>query len=589
MKQQAKIILFVMIISMNTIIFAHIGISTISISDAPVKNLPTGWSGETIYKKSYTPSSICVDNNGDLLFLNRGEYEIGNLDDQGNITIYATSGTLLLDVIGFQPNANRLLSINRDISSLYAYEAGAFTKINTFPVDKDVDTQLAFDPDDDSFYGGSGENGTGIWHFDSNGNYISTIVSNIQGCGQIALSKNKNLLYYSEVYTGNIVEFNLTTSESKIIASNLGIPGIGESPAICFDDNNTLYSLHKNGTFNSGLFKYQNGSFVHIMYGKHGGGPIYWSSKFQAILVAASAGGCIVSYDPSKTEPKRLTPIINSPAIVKTRDNLIFIAIEKQIFQITSSGLINFTDVLPTTCYQLTLDIDDNIYAGLVNDTMTILRINRNGTYTPWFTEPIYEQLASLSYDSRFNAIIVFTSDLAANKTTARRIPISDPLTYEPIPPLINGTEIRGTVDNNGTVYIYEKDANVIYRIFDGSNEAEIIFSNVHYEDPFFFLQYCSIENGLIAGWNDGLRMFPLSEGSKFEFAESDTGIDFTSLFETADQELIGTHSSQIYLLKHQSESNIIPGFEFFYFILSFIALVYIVSIKRLKRYKLSK
>lgn len=585
--KQANLILILMIFSMIIIIFAYNGVSATSMSKAPVKNLPMGWSGETVYKKRYTPSSICIDNNGYLLFLNRLEYEIGKLDDQGNITIYATTGTLLLDVIAFQPNLNRLLAINRGTSSLYAYEAGTFTLINTFPSNKSVNTPLAFDPADNSFYGGNEENGTGIWHFDSNGNYISTIVPNVQGCGQIALVKSQNILYYSEAYTGNIVQINLTTLSSTIIASGLGIPSIGEVPFICIDNNNTLYSLHKNGTYNSGLFKYQNDSFVHVMNDEHGGGPIFWSSKFHAILVAASAGGCIISYDPSKNEPKRLTPIISSSAIVKTRDGLIILAIEKQIFQVTSSGLINFTDILPATCYQLALDNDDNIYAGLVNDSVSILRINRDGTFTPWFTEPIWEQLGSLCYDSRFNAIIIITSDTPANKTTAWRIPISDPLFYEPIPPSINGTKVRGTVDNNGTVYIYEGDRNVIYRIIDGSNKVEIIFSNLHYYE-LAFLQYCSIEDGLIAGWNDGLKMFSLSDGSKYEFAQSDTGIDFTCLFETANNDLIGTHSSQIFLLKYQSDTNGIPGYELFYLIFSLIALVHIVHVKKLKRYKIS-
>jgi len=580
------IILILMIFSMNLMIFAYNGVSAISGINAPVKNLPEGWIGETVYKKRYTPSSICVDNNGDLLFLNRLEHEIGKLDDQGNITIYATSGLILFDVISFQPNANRLLAIS-DNSSLYSYEAGSFTLVNTFPLDKKVNTPLVFDPFDDSFYGGSGENGTGIWHFDSNGNYLSTIVSNIQGCGQIALNKSQNLLYYSEAFTGDIVQVNLTTLNTSIIASGLGIPSIGESPFICFDDNNILYSLHKNGTFNQGLFKYQNSAFVHVMNDIYGGGPIVWSSKFNAVLVAASAGGCIVSYDPSKSVPKRLTPIINSPAIVKTRDNLILIAIEKQIYQVTSSGLVNFSDILPATCHQLALDKDDNIYAGLVEDTVTILRINRDGTFTPWFTEPIYEQLGSLGYDSRFNAIITITSDTAANTTTARRISIDNPLIYEPIPPSINGTKVSGTVDNNGTVYIYEGERNAIYRIFDGSNKADIIFLNLHYYE-LAFIQYCSIEDGLIAGWNDGLKMFSLSDGSKYEFAESDTGIDFTSLYETVNHDLIGTHSSQIYLLKYQSEANIIPGFEFFYLICGLCALIYIISIKKYKNYKTS-
>jgi hypothetical protein len=547
-------------------------------SGPALKNLPTGWKVETIYEKSVTPSSICVDGNGDLLMLDPIKYTISKLDPTGNVSFYASTGSLQFGQIAYQLNENRLLGFGGTPGGLYAYMGGIFVLINTIDFDKEVTSSIAVDPTDDSFYGGSFNVGTKICHFNATGHFIREIVTNVQGCGQIALNKSQNLLYYTEAYTGSLYRVNLTDLSRVLIDTGLGIPSIGEPPVICLDDNKTLYSLHKNGTTNQGLYKLVNDSFVFLgMPDKYGWGNLHWAPKFQSILLAASAGGCIASYNLTENTITKLTDVVNSPAIVENEDGEIFLFIENQIVKLTSTGLVNITGELPFEIKQFALDAENNLYAGISNDTVTILKIYMDGTYETWFNKPIHETLQSLSYDSKYNTLVAVTSNKIANYTAAYRIPIPDYDLYEPIViPTITGSVPRGTVDNNGTVYIYENEANVIYKIPDITTIAEILFTNVHYKDPFFFLQYVSVTDGLIGGWNDGLRMFPLSGGAFYSFAESDTGIDFQSLFETRNNEYIGTHTRHIYRITYNPGSRAIPGFELITLLLSLIALVYV-------------
>jgi hypothetical protein len=570
------------IIPVNIIVLSIDTVISTTISGPALKNLPAGWTVETLYEKPVTPSSICVDGNGDLLMLDPLKYSISKLDPTGNISFYASTGSRQFGQIAFQPNENRLLGFGGTPGGLYAYMGGTFVLINTIDPDKEVTSSIVVDPTDDSFYGGSFNIGTKICHFNATGHFIREIVVNVQGCGQIALNKSQNVLYYTEAYTGSVYRVNLTDLSSTMIEKGLGIPSIGEPPVICLDDNQTLYSLHKNGTTNQGLYKLVNDSFVFLgMPDKYGWGNLHWAPKFQSILLAASAGGCIASYNLAENTITKLTDIVNSPAIVENEDGEIFLSIESQIMKLTSIGLVNITKDLPYEIMQFALDAENNIYAGVSNDTVTILKIYVDGTYETWFNKPIHESLRSLCYDSKYNTLVVVTSNKTANYTAAYRIPIADYDLYEPILiPTITGSVPRGTVDNDGTVYIYENEANLIYKIPDTTTVAEILFTNVHYKDPFFFLQYISKVDGLIGGWNDGLRMFPLSSGAKYSFAESDMGIDFQSLFETKNKEYIGTHTRHIYRITYNLGSRAIPGFEWVTLLLSLIALVY-VSYKR--------
>ncbi|MHA2277912.1 MAG: hypothetical protein ACXAC2_19190 [Candidatus Kariarchaeaceae archaeon] len=525
MKRKIYLIFMLFIIPVNIIVLSIDTVISTTISGPALKNLPAGWTVETLYEKPVTPSSICVDGNGDLLMLDPLKYSISKLDPTGNISFYASTGSRQFGQIAFQPNENRLLGFGGTPGGLYAYMGGTFVLINTIDPDKEVTSSIVVDPTDDSFYGGSFNIGTKICHFNATGHFIREIVVNVQGCGQIALNKSQNVLYYTEAYTGSVYRVNLTDLSSTMIEKGLGIPSIGEPPVICLDDNQTLYSLHKNGTTNQGLYKLVNDSFVFLgMPDKYGWGNLHWAPKFQSILLAASAGGCIASYNLAENTITKLTDIVNSPAIVENEDGEIFLSIESQIMKLTSIGLVNITKDLPYEIMQFALDAENNI---------------------------------------------------------AYRIPIADYDLYEPILiPTITGSVPRGTVDNDGTVYIYENEANLIYKIPDTTTVAEILFTNVHYKDPFFFLQYISKVDGLIGGWNDGLRMFPLSSGAKYSFAESDTGIDFQSLFETKNKEYIGTHTRHIYRITYNLGSRAIPGFEWVTLLLSLIALVY-VSYKR--------
>jgi hypothetical protein len=522
------------------------------------RNLEPGWSSETIYQsRPLSPISLCENSTNDLYILDREAHEIVELELDGSVSTYLSTGNLSFNAIGFQPNANRLVAIGG--SAFYTSGPGSFQVIMEYPPAIAFST-LVVDPSDDSIYTGSWANDSVIYHFDSDGVLLSTVRSGIQGCAQLALDPINDLLYFSETFPGRISMLNLTTNSTTVLVSGIAIPGTGEGIGIAVSPIGDLYYMVAEGV-DKGFRRYNGTAFESIMGSKNGIGPIVWSQKFDSALCAAGFGACIVKYDPDASEPERLTPTVNSGSIVETSGGLLLFGIDDTIYQVESGVVSEFIADLDFPCGGLVLDKNENIYASLVNDSPLVLNIYPNGTYSTWFAGHIDGMPASLSYDSKNDVMILLTGVGMPTRFDLWRIPLSNPDAYSKILSFDNVTNGDCAVDRNGNIYLLERSANILYKIPDGSNVAQVVHSNVveHAYLVAVNIAYSTILDGIILPRNDDLQVWPVSGGSSYLLAENNVGIDNDGVFENAKNELVCTHSGQIYRLSYNETPSAFP------------------------------
>ncbi|MFW9968284.1 MAG: hypothetical protein ACFFEA_14100, partial [Candidatus Thorarchaeota archaeon] len=123
-----------------------------------VRNLQPGWSSETIYQsKPLSPISLCENGDNDVLILDREAHEIVELELDGSVSNYLSTGNLSFNAIAFQPNAGRIVALGE--SAFYVSGPESFQVIKEHPSDIAFSTCVV-DPTDDSIY-------TGHWANDS--------------------------------------------------------------------------------------------------------------------------------------------------------------------------------------------------------------------------------------------------------------------------------------------------------------------------------------------------------------------------------------------------------------------------------------
>lgn len=515
-------------------------------------DLPQGWKSETVFQTSpLGPISICETNAFEVLILDKPMYEILELQLNGSVSAYMSIGNISLDCIGYQPNADRIVGIGE--RAIFISNEGGLEVIKEYPSNVSF-TTLTVNPTDDSIYTASSENDSSIYHFDANGTYISTIRSGILGCSQVALDTSLNLLYYSETYLGRITCLNLTANTTTTLTSGIALPGTGEGISIATSPVGDLYYLVAEGT-NSGFYKYNGSGFENIMNAGYGIGPISWSSKFESILAVLGGGGCAVQYNPNATQPKRLTPQVSVKAIIETSDGLLLLGLEDSIYRIDAGSFDDFISDLPYACGSLVLDGDERIYASLGNDSALILRINTDGTNSTWFvgTGLIDGFPNSLAYDSKNDQMILMTSNFANSSFDLWSLPIDNPYDFTKIVTIEDVTRGDCIADRSGNIYVAERSENALYKIPDGTSELQVLFSD------FVELEYLvsppigfsTILNAVILCRNDDLQAFPVNGSSSYIFAQNKVGIDNIGLFENSRNELVCTHSGQIYRLSY--------------------------------------
>ncbi len=97
MKKHAILIFLLMLCPISNGLLNSITVIKAGSGDPSLKNLQANWSVETLYKKTHNPYALCVDGNGDVLFLDSERQEIMKIDEKGNITTYASTGSVFFD------------------------------------------------------------------------------------------------------------------------------------------------------------------------------------------------------------------------------------------------------------------------------------------------------------------------------------------------------------------------------------------------------------------------------------------------------------------------------------------------------------
>jgi len=520
------------------------------------KNLPTGWASETIYQTSpLGPISICETNTNDVLILDKASNEILEIELNKSVNTFLATGDISLDAIAFQPNANRGIGIGQ--GAFYTFNESSIQVIIEHPPDMEFST-LIVDPSDDSIYTGHWGNGSSIFHFNANGEYISTIREGILGCSQVAVDTTRNLLYYSETYPGRIIRLNMTTNTTAVLTSGIALPGTGEGISIATDPTGDLFYLVAEGA-EKGFHRYNGTDFEYIMEAKSGIGPITWSEKFDSMLGTPGYGACIVQFDPDATEPVRLTPTVNTRSIIETLDGQILLGLEDDIYKIEAEAFSEFITELPFSCANLVVDANGNIYASLSNDSATILQIYPDGSNSTWFSKDMKELPNSLVYDSKNDIMVLMTTEVENGTFNLWRLPLENPYDYSKIASIQNITFGDFTIDKLGNIFVLERGNNVMYKVPDGTDQVQEFATDVIESSILAFphISYSSILDAIIICRNDDLRAWPINGSSPYVFGISATGIDHDGLFENPSGDLVGTHSGQVFRLIYDDSSSI--------------------------------
>jgi hypothetical protein len=522
----------------------------------PMRDLRPGWDAYPIYEIPHPPSANCIGENGDLYYVDNLHHILMKMDENGIHSEVISTGNLSFADIEYQPNHNRLLGVT--MSGFYTITPSQITLLKNYTYFGPI-SELAINQTDDSFYCGSLFENTGIFYFDADGNNLSTVVSNVQGCSQIILNNNQTLLYYTQTYLGTITQLNLTSFTTKVMRTGIGLPDTQEVIGIGVDDNDTLYSMTADGN-ERGFYKYSNNTYEFIMASKVGMGQLTWFPKLKTFIAAVSFGGCLVNYDPLKSEAEMLTPVVNSHTLIETRDGKILYVIDDTIYQINQSGPTVFCQAPNNTSVnKLIVDVDNNIFATLLNDSVSIYQVSHAGTMTSWFKNKIHEITKTMVYDEKNHNIVLITEDALQNESNIYRIPLGNPMNYSKVLTIPNTTKTNGVVDESGNIFIYEAYNNSLYKIPDGSMQKQLIttefanFTDIYgpnavVEPP---LGYCSVEQGILIGRNDDLHIWLLKENRRTTFAVNNRGIDNSAIFQNHNKEIICTQSTLIIKMIH--------------------------------------
>lgn len=243
------------------------------------------------------------------------------------------------------------------------------------------------------------------------------------------------------------------------------------------------------------------------------------------------------------------------------------------------------------------MDVDNNIFALLGNDSVAIVRVNHNGSFEDWFHNKINEWAKSIHYDVKNYKIILLTEDFLQNESYIYRIPINNPTTYSKIATFENSTKVVGVTDVHGNTYVYEAYNNTLFKIPDGLIDKEIITTNfVNFSDIYGgdvivepSLGYSTIENGIIIGRNDDLQIWLLDENVRITFAINNRGIDNSAIHQTFKQEIICTQSTLVLkFIFHKQQNNIISLPFYFYTLAVFVGMNIVIYVQRIKINKIS-
>lgn len=557
MKKQFRFLVLIILLFFFNISTYHPITNVTADEEIPFENIRPGWDVLTIFEIEHPPSASCIGENGDFYYIDNLNHYLMKMDEFDIHTEVISTGSLSFSDIEYQPNNNRILGITT--TGFYIITSSEVLLLENYTYFQPL-SELAVNPTNDSFYCGSLFDNTNIFLFDANGNNLSTVITNVQGVSQIVLNNDQSLLYYTETYLGSFSSYNFSSLETKIVRSGIGLPGTQEVIGIGVDDSNYIYSMTADGN-DRGFYKYENGTYELLMSSKAGMSSLTWSPNLLVFLAAGSAGGCLITYNPLKSEPKIITPTVNSIAIIETIDGKIIGAFDNELYQFNQSGSTLFGKTPSNhSINNLIVDSNNDIYASLTNDSTSILKVNHDGTMVNWFCNVIQEPTKDILYDEKNYDIVLLTENVGQNESNVYRIPIDDPMTYFKVTTFENTTRTKGALDSFGNIFVYEAYNNTLFKIPDGSIEREFITNNfVNFTDIYGEgavieppLCFCSVENGIIIGRNDDLHIWLLNENIRTTFAINTRGIDNSAIFQNINQEILCTQSTLILKLIYQ-------------------------------------
>lgn len=502
-----------------------------------VDELPAGWTQEVVYETDLVePWSIYADGSGGVLVLDSLRKAVYRLDAAGVLDDYADYDGITLFAIAWQPNTERLIGLGPD--GLLAMGTDGFRPLADLGPDR-LGSTMIVNPTDDSIFVGEFRDHTPIFHYNAQGHYLQTVVRDNRGCSQMAVSSDGKTLYYTETYEGRISKLDTETLEATVLTEGLAIPGTEEAIGIALDDRDRLYAY----TAKEGLLAYREGGFVPAAPPAGGMGPIVWYAGSDMFVGTGSVCGCLTRFDPVRAESGMLTEHINTGNLVETPEGNVVICSEDQLYRVERSGLTPFGTVLPDTCASLTVDQDGILYTSFAGgEESLIVSVDKEGRQETW--PRVKGFLSMMRYDPLHHALVV----LLENRFLIR-IPIDQPGKQEVLLTLEEGDEVTYTLDDEGNVYLFERKANSLSVLKDGTTTPKVLFSDVikRAEIGTPPVLYVSHINGLLIGRNDDFEMWPLDGGDPYIFAVNAAGVDNFGMFETEGHELLCSHAGQIF------------------------------------------
>jgi len=593
MNKKFKFSLIILFLIINSLIINYSFINIGAEEKTPLSRLRPGWDVMTIYELEHPPGPSCIGESGDFYYVDNLNHYLMKMDEFGVHTQLVNTSPYDFTDIEYQPNINRILGITD--KGFFALTSNSLTLINNYTY-SDPLTALAVNPNDDSFYCGSLSDNTDILKFNANGNYISTELSNVQGVSQLVLNNNQSILYYTETYLGSISYLNLTSGSSTLIRTGIGLPGTEEVIGIGVDDSDVLYSMTADGN-ERGFYKYGNGTYVLLVESKGGMSSLTWFPKLHSFIAGGSFSGALIQYDISVEKASYLTPVVNSHSLIETMNGTVFYCLDDEIYKIAGDKPTLFaTEANGYTINKLVIDVDENIYALLGNDTVTIHRLLMDGTLVPWFGNTIPELCKTIKYDMKNNEVILITQNAFANASFVYRMPVENPQDYYKILTFDNSTKLTCTTDVSGNIYLYEAYNNTLYKIPDGAIETETIttffvnFTGIY--GPNFVVEapicFSTVENGILVGRNDDLYIWLLDEGISTMFAFNEVGIDNSAIFQNRNNNILCTQSSVILKLIYQEPTTPTTevGFEVFILLIQFPIYTLLTIVKKKRNVK---
>ncbi len=557
MHKKLKFSLIILILIINSLFLNSSVQDADSEERIPLSDLRPGWDVLTIFGIEHPPGPSCIGESGDFYYVDNLNHYLMKMDEFGVHTQLVNTSPYDFSDIEYQPNNNRLLGVTNN--GFYALTSSTMTLIKSYTYSTTI-SALAVDPTDDSFYCGSLMDNTDIMKYDANGNFLSTELSNVQGVSQLALNNNQSILYYTETYLGSISYLNITSGSTTLIRTGIGLSGTQEVIGIGVDDSDILYSMTADGN-ERGFYKYGNETYTLIVGSKGGMSALTWFPKMQSFIAGGSFSGALIQYDLLSSKAYYLTPVVNSNTIIEMQNGTIFYSIDDEIYKTAGDKPTLFAkSVNNMPISKLIIDINDNIFVLLANDSVTIHQLLMNGSVVPWFVNTINEWAKTINYDIKNHDIILVTENGVTNASNVYRMPLENPDDYYKIHTINNSTKITCTTDISGNIFLYEAKNNTLYKIPEGALEAETIttyfanFTGIY--GPNFVVEapicFCTVENGIIIGRNDDLRIWLLEEGINTVFAVNNVGIDNSAIFQNKDNDILCTQSTVILKMIYQ-------------------------------------